>query len=673
MRLPQIKLPNAKRLVRALTVVAGSLFAVAAGLSCLRYSFADGLERASYDWPFVWRGVLDTDNIVLVYLDDASALQLNQRVDDVWNRRLHAALLNRLTADGVRLVFYDVSFDQPWPDPAVDGEFAAAIRANGHVVLGGHVDQILRDGQIIEQKTFPPTKVLKSAAAGWGVLVFQPVDADYCVRQIFPGDNLRPAATWKAAELLQAPVTRENRESGPTRWVNYYGPRHSFKEMNFAQALDPAAVPNGLFKDKIVMIGGRSAVGYLSAGRDEFRTPFFRSVHLLTPGLEVHATILLNYLRNEWLTKMPMHGEILLVVLAGMLAGCLSLLRPINATIAAVVLTAGIVVGACWLVWSRHLWFNWVTPAAVQVPLGLVWSTGSQYLLESRRRKELRRAFGFYLSPQMADRIADSDFDLKPGGKLVDVTVIFTDLENFTTMSEKLDPAEVSKILTDYFGQTTRCILANRGTIIKYIGDAVFAAWGAPIDEPQHAMRAAEAACDLRCLTELQIRGKRLRTRIGIHSGRVLAGNLGSEFRFDYTMIGDAVNFASRLESLNKYLSTQVLISDAVRRQLPDGRFITRRLGEFKVAGKSESVVIHELICRCEAQNGESDWIGIFEEGVDVFRSGEFDHARELMTRISAIRGGADGPSEFYLRKIDMLAANGARDGWTGVVELTEK
>ena len=129
---------------------------------------------------------------------------------------------------------------------------------------------------------------------------------------------------------------------------------------------------------------------------------------------------------------------------------------------------------------------------------------------------------------------------------MVDVTIIFTDLESFTSISENLDPAEVSEILTSYFGQTTKCILENKGTIIKYIGDAVFAAWGAPIDDPHHAIRAVETACDLRCLSELVVHGKTLRTRVGIHSGKVLAGNLGSTYRFDYTMIGDAVNFASR-------------------------------------------------------------------------------------------------------------------------------
>ena len=185
-------------------------------------------------------------------------------------------------------------------------------------------------------------------------------------------------------------------------------------------------------------------------------------------------------------------------------------------------------------------------------------------------------------------------------------------------------------------------------------------------------MRAAETACDLRCLSELVVHGKTLRTRVGIHSGKVLAGNLGSSYRFDYTMIGDAVNFASRLESLNKYLSTQVLISDAVRQQLGDG-FVTRLLGEFRVAGKTQSVIIHELLCRCEAEKGEKLWIDSFEEGLGVFRAGEFKEARAYMDRTRQMRGGSDGPAEFYLRKIAALEKNGGLENWTGVIELSEK
>ena len=664
---------DAKRLARALTILAGCAIGVGLGLLGLRDSLSDSvLGRASYDLPFLWRAPMDTHETTLVYLDDESARQLHQPLDDAWNRALHVQLLNRLAQDHARLVFYDVVFDQPAADPAGDVAFAEAIRQQGKVILGAALEIVQSMGGVKQERILPPIKLLRKAAAGWGLLAFKPVDADYGIRQLFPGTAEIPSATWRAAEALGAPVTRGPRETPEARWINYYGPRNTFASVNFAQALDPVGVPPGYFKDRIVMIGGRSAVGYLSAGRDEFGTPYSRTAHQFSPGIEVHATILLNLLHGEWLTRMPLRAEIVMFVIVGLIAGSLSALRPPIAVVLALAGSVAMAGAACWLVWHQHRWFAWLVPAAVQLPFGLVWSLGSQYLLESRRRKELRRAFGFYLSPQMADRIADSDFDLKPGGKLVEVTVIFTDLENFTTLSEHLDPAEVSEILTSYFGQTTKCILEGKGTIIKYIGDAVFAAWGAPIDEPLHAIRAAEAACVLRTLSDLEVRGVKLRTRVGLHSGKVLAGNLGSTYRFDYTMIGDAVNFASRLESLNKYLSTQVLISDAVHAQLGDG-FATRRLGEFRVAGKTQSVVIHELLCRRDVMKGEQIWIERFQEGLQSFRAGDLASARECMTQTKDLRGGRDGPSEFYLRKIAALGEEARLDDWTGVVELTDK
>jgi len=667
-----MRLRDARRFTRPLTVIAGSLLAIAAGFACFKYAFAEPLTRASYDLPFVWRANLDTHEIVLVYLDEESAKQLNQPLDDIWNRVLHVPLLERLTKDGARLIVYDIIFDRPSLDPARDEALGAALQASGKVILAGGLDIVQPTRGIKQERILAPLRLLRKAAAGWGIMVFKPVDADYAVRQLFTGTSDIPSATWKAAEVLEAKATREPREARVQRWVNYYGPKNTFSSVNLAQALDPEGVRPGFFNDKIVMIGGRSAVGYLAAGRDEFGTPYSRGAHQFTTGLEIHATVLLNLLRGDWLTRLPKKSETAILIVVGLIAGLLAALRPSLAVAATLVVSFTIACLAFWGVWHRHVWFDWLIPAAVQMSLGLVWSVGSQYLLESRRRKELRRAFGFYLSPQMADKIADSDFDLKPGGKVVEVTIIFTDLESFTSITENLDPTEVSEILTSYFGQTTKCILENKGTIIKYIGDAVFAAWGAPIEEPHHALRAAETACDLRCLSELVVHGKTLRTRIGIHSGKVLAGNLGSSYRFDYTMIGDAVNFASRLEALNKYLGTQVLISDAVRQQLGDG-FVTRALGEFRVAGKKQSVVIHELLCRCTAESGEKSWIEIFEKGLAVFRSGEFSAARDYMVRARETRGGSDGPSAFYLRKITDLEANGHHEDWTGVVELSEK
>jgi adenylate cyclase len=162
-----------------------------------------------------------------------------------------------------------------------------------------------------------------------------------------------------------------------------------------------------------------------------------------------------------------------------------------------------------------------------------------------------------------------------------------------------------------------------------------------------------------------------LRTRVGINSGKVLAGNLGSSFRFDYTMIGDTTNLASRLESLNKYLGTQILISETVSQQL-DNKFVTRRLGEFRVAGKVHSTIIHELLGRGDVRSGEGPWIEAFEAGLGNFRAGKFSDAVDLMNRACQLRGGSDGPAEFYLRKIAILRGQNLKN-WDGIIELSEK
>src|SRR5215471_1489684 len=658
-------------LVRASAIALGVLAATALGLACLRYSFAEPLVRLSYDLPFLWRSTLDTHEITLVYLDESSAKQLNQPLDDVWNRELHVRLLDRLTQEKARLVFYDIVFDAPASDPAADGAFAESIRRHGKVILGAALDIVERFGSVREERVSAPIKLLRKAAAGYGIVAFRPVDPDYGVRQMYlKGTSVVPAATWVAAQALGAKITRESRETIGPLWLNYYGPRDSFSSVNVAQALDPAGIPPGYFKDRIVMVGPRSAVSYLGVGKDEFATPYSRWNRQFSPGLQIHATILLNLLRGEWLTRMPANREEALLLFFGILAGSLSLFRPFVATLLAVIISMAIACGACWLAWQQRTWFAWVVPAAVQMPFGLIWAIGSQYLLESRRRRELRNAFGFYLSPQMADKIANSDFDLQPGGEIVEATVLFTDLENFTTLSEDLDPSEVSAILIAYFEQTTRCILEKRGTIIKYIGDAVMAAWGAPVDEPAHAIRAAEAACDLGALTEIEVRGRKLRTRIGVNSGKVLAGNLGSSFRFDYTMIGDTTNLASRLASLNKFLGTQILISQAVTKQL-NHQFITRRLGEFRVVGKSHSVTIHELLGRGQARPEQRAWIDAFEAGLDAFRAAKFSESADFMNRVCQLRGRSDGPAEFYLRKIAILQGQDLKN-WDGIIEFSE-
>ena len=210
-------------------------------------------------------------------------------------------------------------------------------------------------------------------------------------------------------------------------------------------------------------------------------------------------------------------------------------------------------------------------------------------------------------------------------------------------MSEKLPPAEVSRILTTYFTRTTRHILERDGTIIKYLGDGAMAVWSAPLPNPNHRRDAVLAACKIVDESKTEIAGRRLRTRIGINSGPVLAGNLGSEFRFDYATIGATTNLASRLESLNKLLGTEILITEATRQGLPP-EVLTRSLGRFVLNGTTEPVELYEVITGQTAE-----WLELFAQALHTRARQDFATAANLFQKVISLRDGKDGPSQFYL------------------------
>ena len=273
----------------------------------------------------------------------------------------------------------------------------------------------------------------------------------------------------------------------------------------------------------------------------------------------------------------------------------------------------------------------------------------------------------------MADKISELDFDLKPGGKVVEASLLFTDCKGFTTVSEELnDPQKLSELLIEYFTQTSKCVLDNGGTIIKYIGDSVMAAWGAPLDDPDHPNRAVQAACELSEASKLVVRGRVLTTRVGVSTGKVLAGNLGSPYRFDYTCIGDTTNLASRLEGMNKMVGTDVLISESTAKRL-DKRFITRLVGHFAVAGKTHGIAVHEVVGIRKDGEALPEWLGCFNESLEAIHTGEFEEAKRMLRKTLWQRGGEDGPSQFYLKKMAALEKNDQLREWTGVVRLDEK
>ena len=646
-----------------LTILVGKLLLLPVG---------DGLGRLSYDLPFLLSSGGVPDDLVIVFLDSKVKADLGQPTDVPLDRRFHTELLLRLTQEGAKLVLYDILFDQPGPTTNVDNQFAEAIRRHNRVVLvADYVKQL--QGNLTMDSPMPPVALLAQSAAGWGLAKITP-DPDFAIRKLDAGVEDYPAAGWVVASLLAAPVTQKPGSRLAPRWLNYYCSPDKLEAVNFDHALRIDGLPKGYFHDKIVVVGSRPSVGSAGAEREEFLSPYSRFGGRFSSGPAIHSFVLLNLLRGDWMTRLSPTRETFVIGFWGLLiSAALMRLRPGWAAGAAVVGASLIGLLAVNVQMRQHVWFSWLTPAVAQTSVALVWSVGFQYGVERRRQRQLRKAFASYLSPYMAERIANSDFDLSLGGQEAEATVMFTDLEGFTKMSETLAPAEVSKILTTYFNQTTRFILQQNATIIKYMGDSVQVAWGVPWPEAKHAERAVQAALAMNQACRLEVAGRRLNTRIGISTGLVLAGNLGSDFRFDYAVIGDTTNLASRLEGLNKYLGTDILISEFTQRQL-SADIQLRAVGKFIVAGKAQPVGVYEVLGRAANFTPEPVWLSTFARALEKFTQREFDDADVLLRRVIEQRGGKDGPAQFYLEEIQKTRARiHPGEAWDGTVRLESK
>ena len=639
-------------------------------------AFAEFLARLSFDFPQMCRMTRPTPEACILFMDEDSSRELKQGA--IYNRQIHADLVRKLKEAGARAVFFDIVFagERGEVDSPSDLELAAALKEFGNAFIGGGIEQSFRDLRSNNVKVIPPKPIFRKEGIPWGLLVFQPIDSDYGIRAMYTGTEQVPSLTWRTAEKLGAKLPANSAERMELRWLNYYGRPGTLKNYSYFEVLQPYGIPEGALKDKIVFVGGRTALSVLNFGKDDFRTPYTSLPGgQFAPGVEVHATTALNLLRGEWLTRLPIEKEKRMVFWFGFLLTVLLMSRaPWLVLLSCAVAAVAVMLLAIFGVQHWFVWANWLVPAVV-IPLLVALAN---YLFEGRRRSAITKAFGLYLSPEMARQISTQDVDLKPGGKIIVGTIMFTDLEGFTSLSEELDdPARLSQILATYFTQCTGHVLGLKGTISKFIGDAVVAVWGAPVADDIHVRNAVLSAWRLHKDSDividgkpLVVRGKKVRTRVGVHTGKMLAGNLGSEQRFDWTVIGDPVNFAARLESLNKHLGTSVLISDEVFQKMGPG-FTSRRLGTFLMKGKTTPLVIHELLGEV-AVDAVPEWLPLFNEAVSAFEKGDASAARDIFQKVIAACGGTDGPSHFYLEELDRRAAEPAAE-WHSVIQLHEK
>ncbi|MBL8020668.1 MAG: adenylate/guanylate cyclase domain-containing protein [Leptospirales bacterium] len=315
--------------------------------------------------------------------------------------------------------------------------------------------------------------------------------------------------------------------------------------------------------------------------------------------------------------------------------------------------------------------------------MGLLMTLGIGYSitlanLKMMKEADSKRMMERFLPPQLVNEIYTEQESFSPGGKSQEVTIVFSDIRSFTQISESMQPSDVVLMLNDYLSAMTDVIFSHTGTIDKFIGDAIMTVYGAPRSAPDDAARAVHTALDmLDAAKEVNARHpalpQPLKIGIGIHTGEVIVGNIGSEKRLDYTVIGDNVNLASRIEGLTKYFGCSVLVSDATVAALiaadKAGQFIFRKIGSARVKGKSHSIVVHELMGSASPEN--SALLSLkheFEDGVESYLQRDFAHALSIF-----LKHPGDSPSRVYAERCRVFQLNPPAPAWDGVHDMLNK
>ena len=647
-----------------------SVLIIGIGLLFIHLPLGNKLRYLSYDFLYLFHNPVPPKNVIIIYMDEESHHVLDQPYDKTWNRRLHAELLNKITDQGASLVIYDIIFEMSSSNLESDVKLAEAFKRHGSVILGGSLIQ--KRGSLSEQQiVIPPEANFRHSIRDWGILQMHASNP----RLILTGTPELESAIWKAASIVNPGLKEYTDNRLIERWINYLGPPDTFPYISFHKVYLDEVENKNIFKNKIVFIGSRYITGFTGSGKDTFLTPYSLNGYPPANGVEIHANSLVNLIEENWFNHLGREWESVIVATYGILVSLiLVLLTPRIGILVAITLGLSVSILSILLSWETLTFYSWIVPAGIQTTSAYIWVIGTKYYQEIRRKIRLKKAFSAYLSPVMAQQVAESDISFSLGGELKEVTLLFTDLEGFTKLSDGSNPDEISKILNTYFNLTSHHVLQEHGTILKYIGDSVFAVWGAPLEDFQQANNAVKAALGMIESTKgRRFYGHLLRTRIGISSGTCLAGNLGSDTRFDYTVIGSEVNLASRLEGLNKYTGTDIVVSESTAKQLADA-YIMRLMGSFLLVGKEKAVLVYEILGESEGEEVEPDWQKFYAEGLSLFSQREFVKAKVYFERTIKARLRGDGPSEFLLTQINMFSKNKSLpENWKGEIVITDK
>ena len=653
-----------------------------------------------------------------------------------WPRSYFAKVITNLEQAGVKAIGIDILManDDKY-SLRNDEELSNAIKSSKKVVVAGELDIVAesqhQDGKYsVINKSFNYRNKFIDADSSMGI-VQMGSDEDGIYRRYEPfvisDANNRVIPTFGFAVLnkyygLNSNSISSNEEYGFNQYgkeipkfdrssmlINYYGPNGSFKYFNFTDILDDVdfktvdeiyydtdinvwsdpesgLLQSGIFKDKIVLIGSTlpedgdlHPVSY-SLGRRKGDNQMW--------GVEIHANAIQNILWDDFLYRQSKSSEIVVIVILSFLSFFVfsifknKKLNPVISEVFSLSLLALFVFSfyllGIYLFNENNYMIAVISPIASIVSGYL--STTIYFAMKILKQNALIKGmFEHYVSKSLVDELLADPGKLTLGGEKKEITTLFSDIEGFTTISENMSAEELVEFINSYLHIMTELVLENNGTLDKYLGDALMAFWGAPIAVEDQELKACKTAILMQNkIDELKENwihdaNKQIRARIGINSGEVVVGNIGGNERFDYTVMGDGVNLASRLEGINKIYGTSILISEFTYKKVAE-KVLVRIVDKVVVQGKTNSILVYELLGLKEDQQSEEKFklYNGFIDGYKKYESRDFEKARfDFQNSLTIIPN--DKLSQIYLDRCEKFISNPPAEDWDGVSYLETK
>lgn len=676
-RLRAYFLPPDGRLRRGASEVV-LLAAMALGVALSFSNIVQRTDWALYDRYMATASAVSPqpEGVLIVAIDEPSFQQIG--LPWPWPRSLHAALLEALGAAGARRVVLDLVFDVP-SNPADDGVFAEALSDALPAVLAGDLRRTVSEGYVHQQAILPWEQFLRAGVdVGMATLYFDPDNVIRRAPLTVAGYPTLALAAYLAEEQQNGAIEGALVELPSSPLIRFYGPPQlGIRTVSYYQALSPGQfLPSGLFEGQTIFVGlSLGAEATVGPSTDQHATP----VAANTPGVEIQATAFANLVGSEFVRD-PFGPSWALLLFSVFPAVVLAAALRRFSVWGSLLLLSGIylsmLLGGFLLLKLGNTRIPVVQPAVVMT---IVFAVGAvyRYTLGVMERRFILGAFKHYLAPVIVEQILDDPSQLKLGGSEYDATILFSDLAGFTTLSESLSPSEVTGILSDYLEEMMAVLQAKGATLDKFIGDAIMVYFGCPVVNYEHPQQACEAAYLMQQrLSDFNRRQQSrnlppLSMRIGINTGTVVAGNMGTENIFNFTVIGDTVNLAARLEGINKYYGTRTLVSEYTARRLSD-EMVVRELDRITVKGKSEAVGLYELIgFRQDMPEGTQQLLEGYSEALRLYRRRDWDGAVAKLSDLLDVFD--DPPSRTLIARCQRYRAEPPADGWEGVYVFESK